>query len=123
MIDRVKLVIERFGYVFQANEDELLRYMIDAQTQRLKNEINDDEIPSELEHFLIDRIVSNFYSFKLSTGGLGVGFSFEEAVKSIKMGDTSYDFGDTVSAKDMFQSYIYALGKGEDYLCYRKLKW
>lgn len=123
MTDRVKLVIERFGYIFQTNEDELLRYMIDTETQRLKNELNDDEIPSELEYFLVERVVAAFYSFKLATGGLGEGFSFEEAVKSIKMGDTSYDFADVASAKDIFQSYISALGKGEEYLCYRKLKW
>lgn len=123
MLDKIKAFIKSLGYTIKDVDNSLIDYILDNETNRLKNDINQTEIPTELEYLLIERVVSAFFNMKISTNTLGDDFSFDEAVKSIKMGDTSYDFGNVSSQKDMFTNYINSLGKGSDYICYRKLKW
>lgn len=123
MLDKIKAFIKSLGYTVKDVDNSLIDYILDNETNRLKNDINQTEIPSELEYLLIERVVSAFFNMKISTNSLGDDFSFDEAVKSIKMGDTSYDFGNVSSQKDMFTNYINSLGKGSDYICYRKFKW
>ena len=123
MLDRIKDFIKFLGYKIKNVDNSLIDYILGNETDRLKNDINQAEIPEKLEFLLIERVVSAFFNMKISTNSLGDDFSFEEAVKSIKMGDTSYDFGDVSSQKDMFVNYINSLGKGSDYICYRKFKW
>ena len=123
MLDRIKDFIKFLGYKIKNVDNSLIDYILGNETDILKNDINQTEIPEKLEFLLIERVVSAFFNMKISTNSLGDDFSFEEAVKSIKMGDTSYDFGDVSSQKDMFVNYINSLGKGSDYICYRKFKW
>lgn len=123
MLDRIKDFIKFLGYKIKNVDNSLIDYILGNESDRLKNDINQTEIPEKLEFLLIERVVSAFFNVKISTNSLGDDFSFEEAVKSIKMGDTSYDFGDVSSQKDMFVNYINSLGKGSDYICYRKFKW
>lgn len=123
MLDRIKDFIKFLGYKFKDVDNSLIDYILGNETDRLKNDINQTEIPEKLEFLLIERVVSAFFNMKISTNSLGDDFSFEESVKLIKMGDTSYDFGDVSSQKDMFVNYINSLGKGSDYICYRKFKW
>ena len=123
MLDRIKDFIKFLGYKIKDVDNFLIDYILGNETDRLKNDINQTEIPEKLEFLLIERVVSAFFNMKISTNSLGDDFSFEESVKSIKMGDTSYDFGDVSSQKDMFVNYINSLGKGSDYICYRKFKW
>lgn len=123
MLDRIKDFIKFLGYKIKNVDNSLIDYILGNETDRLKNDINQTEIPEKLEFLLIERVVSAFFNMKISTNSLGDDFSFEESVKLIKMGDTSYDFGDVSSQKDMFVNYINSLGKGSDYICYRKFKW
>lgn len=123
MLDRIKDFIKFLGYKIKDVDNSLIDYILGNETDRLKNDINQTEIPEKLEFLLIERVVSAFFNVKISTNSLGDDFSFEESVKLIKMGDTSYDFGDVSSQKDMFVNYINSLGKGSDYICYRKFKW
>ncbi len=123
MLDRIKDFIKFLGYKIKNVDNSLIDYILGNETDILKNDINQTEIPEKLEFLLIERVVSAFFNMKISTNSLGDDFSFEESVKSIKMGDTSYDFGDVSSQKDMFVNYINSLGKGSDYICYRKFKW
>ena len=123
MLDRIKDFIKFLGYKIKDVDNSLIDYISGNETDRLKNDINQTEIPEKLEFLLIERVVSAFFNMKISTNSLGDDFSFEESVKLIKMGDTSYDFGDVSSQKDMFVNYINSLGKGSDYICYRKFKW
>lgn len=123
MLDRIKDFIKFLGYKIKDVDNSLIDYILGNETDRLKNDINKTEIPEKLEFLLIERVVSAFFNMKISTNSLGDDFSFEESVKLIKMGDTSYDFGDVSSQKDMFVNYINSLGKGSDYICYRKFKW
>lgn len=123
MLDRIKDFIKFLGYKIKDVDNSLIDYILGNETDRLKNDINQTEIPEKLEFLLIERVVSAFFNMKISTNSLGDDFSFEESVKLIKMGDTSYDFGDVSSQKDMFVNYINSLGKGSDYICYRKFKW
>lgn len=123
MLDRIKDFIKFLGYKIKDVDNSLIDYILGNETDRLKNDINQTEIPEKLEFLLIERVVSAFFNMKISTNSLGDDFSFEESVKLIKMGDTSYDFGDVSSQKDMFVNYINSLGNGSDYICYRKFKW
>ena len=123
MLDRIKDFIKFLGYKIKDVDNSLIDYILGNETDRLKNDINQTEIPEKLEFLLIERVVSAFFNMKISTNSLGDDFSFEESVKLIKMGDTSYDFGDVSSQKDMFVNYINSLGTGSDYICYRKFKW
>lgn len=123
MLEKVKAFIASLGYVLKDSDNSLIQYIIENEENRLKNDINQAEIPTELEFFLVERVVSAFFNMKISTNSLGDDFNFEDAIKSIKMGDTAYDFGSVTSFRDMFTNYINSLGKGRDYICFRKFKW
>lgn len=121
--DDVKTLINLLGYKFISSDDDLFYVIASREIERLNNDCNTMLVPKGLKEFLKERIVGAFYGFKISVNGLGEGFNFSEGVKQIQLGDASYTFADGASDKDMFNFYISKLQQGDDYLCYRKLKW
>lgn len=121
--DDVKTLINLLGYKFIISDDDLFYVIASREIERLNNDCNTTLIAEGLREFLKERIVGAFYGFKISVNGLGEDFAFSDAVKQIQLGDASYTFKDGASDKDMFNFYISKLQQGDDYLCYRKLKW
>ena len=121
--DNVKSYIKLYGYEITAEDNDLFYVIASREIERLNNDCNTTLIPEGLKEFLKERIVGAFYGFKMSVNGLGEGFNFAEGIKQIQLGDATYTFTDGASDKDMFNFYISKLQQGDDYLCYRKLKW
>lgn len=121
--DGVKNFIKLLGYEISEMDEDLLFVIASREIERLNNDCNTELVPEGLKEFLKERIVGAFYGFKMSVGGLGDNFNFTDAVKQITLGDATYEFKDGASDKDMFAFYISKLQQGDDYLCYRKLKW
>lgn len=121
--DSVKTFIKLYGYEITAEDNDLFYVIAAREIERLNNETNTELVPEGLKEFLKERILGAFYGFKISVGGLGDSFDFSDAVKQISLGDTTYIFKEGASAKEMFMFYINKLSEGDDYLCYRKLKW
>ncbi len=118
----IKENIEVLGYTFKTSDDSLFFFICEREIEKLKNDTNQNLVPIGLKNFLADRIISAFFNFKLSTNGLN-DFNYSQGIKQVTMGDTSYTFKDGMTEEDMFIYYINSLGKGDDYICYRKFKW
>lgn len=121
--DSVKTLIRLYGYEIAAEDNDLFYVIAAREIERLNNDANTELVPEGLKEFLKERIVGAFYGFKISVNGLGDGFDFSGAVKQIQLGDATYTFQDGASEKDMFTFHMNKLQQGDDYLCFRKLKW
>lgn len=121
--DSIKALIKLYGYEVTAEDNDLFYVIASREIERLNNDCNTELVPEGLKEFLKERIVGAFYGFKISVGGLGDSFDFSDAVKQISLGDATYTFKEEAGPKEMFMFYISKLSQGDDYLCYRKLKW
>lgn len=88
---------------------------------------NGNEIPEILDLRIIDRICSE-YLMKKKNAGLLEGFDYEQAVKTIKEGDTQIQFAseaDGTTPEERFNKLVDYLYKGFDkWICkYRKIRW
>ena len=88
---------------------------------------NGNEIPEILDLRIIDRICSE-YHIKKKNAGLLEGFDYEQAVKTIKEGDTQIQFAseaDGTTPEERFNKLVDYLYKGFDkWICkYRKIRW
>lgn len=100
----------------------ILRYVVNYC-----NLDNGNEIPEILDLRIIDRICSE-YLMKKKNAGLLEGFDYEQAVKTIKEGDTQIQFAieaDGTTPEERFNKLCDWLYKGFDkWVCkYRKIRW
>lgn len=119
--DRIKAI----GYAFKDADKYVLTFTANSEVEKFNNKCNTDYININLKYSLINAIVSEFYTLKLLTNGLGEEFNFEIAVKSLSEGDTSYTFDTNMTDEEKFKLLLSNLkaGSGSDYLCYRQIKW
>lgn len=100
----------------------ILRYVVNYC-----NLDNENEIPEILDLRIIDRICSE-YLMKKKNAGLLEGFDYEQAVKTIKEGDTQIQFAseaDGTTPEERFNKLVDYLYKGFDKWCakHRKIRW
>ena len=98
----------------------IIEYMIDAETQHILNDINQKELPSELQHVLVYRVIGSYITTNKNKFIEADG----EMASSIKMGDTEVQFKGT-DKSSRFQELATALsgyGRG-DLACFRRLRW
>lgn len=98
----------------------IIEYMIDAETQHIFNDINQKELPSELQHVLVYRVIGSY----ITTNKNKLIEADGEMASSIKMGDTEVQFKGT-DKESRLQELATALsgyGRG-DLACFRRLRW
>lgn len=100
----------------------ILRYVVNYC-----NLDNGNEIPEILDLRIIDRICSE-YLMKKKNAGMLEGFDYEQAVKTIKEGDTQIQFAseaDGTTPEERFNKLVDYLYKGFDkWICkYRRIRW
>ena len=69
----------------------IIEYVINAETQHILNDINQKELPSELQHVLVYRVIGSY----ITTNKNKLIEADGEMASSIKMGDTEVQFKGT----------------------------
>jgi hypothetical protein len=98
----------------------IIEYMIDAETQHILNDINQKELPSELQHVLVYRVIGSY----ITTNKNKLIEADGEMASSIKMGDTEVQFKgpDKASRLQELTTALSGYGRG-DLACFRRLRW
>lgn len=106
-MDTKKTVIELlkpFG-VEVAEDDFTLLFLIQSITQDILNYCNLKELPKELEHVVVRRVVANLLNSKLQTSGEG-SIEVEKGIKSITEGDVSVSYDTSLDKGVLISSFI-----------------
>ena len=98
-----------------------LAFAVNSVTEYIKNATNQLTVPEGLTFTAVDMVCGEFLQKRLDTDNLEE-FKVEQAIKTLKIGDTSTTF------KDGQSSGIHVListltGRKGDVLSHRKLKW
>lgn len=98
----------------------IIEYMIGAETQHILNDINQKELPSELQHVLVYRVIGSY----ITTNKNKLIEADGEMASSIKMGDTEVQFKgpDKASRLQELATALSGYGRG-DLACFRRLRW
>lgn len=98
----------------------IIEYMIDAETQHILNDINQKELPSELQHVLVYRVIGSY----ITTNKNKLIEADGEMASSIKMGDTEVQFKGTDKSSRLQElaNALSGYGRG-DLACFRRLRW
>lgn len=98
----------------------IIEYVINAETQHILNDINQVELPSELQHVLAYRVIG---SYIIANKNKLIGAD-GEMVSSIKMGDTEVQFkgSDKSTRLQELAAALSGYGRG-DLACFRQLRW
>ncbi|MDB8851652.1 MAG: hypothetical protein E6147_02940 [Peptostreptococcus sp.] len=125
-MDTKKTVIELlkpFG-VEVAEDDFTLLFLIQSITQDILNYCNLKELPKELEHVVVRRVVANLLNSKLQASGVG-SIEVEKGIKSITEGDVSVSYDTSLDKGVLISSFIKDnLNYGMDNLySFRDFRW
>lgn len=114
--------LEGFGIVVTMGDELVLRVLANKSEEYIKNRCNVSVIPDGLKCVYVDMVCSDYINEKYKLNQLD-GFSLDEAVKEVTMGDVSVSYGG-LSADDKFRSFIESLRPREgDLVCYRRIHW
>lgn len=107
--------------------DPLLEHAVNAVTERIKNETNQDEVPDGLHYLAVETALGYFLGWKKDAGQLE-GFDTDAAVKAIQEGDTRVEYA-IGSGSSTPESRLDALigylrnGRVKEFIRYRRLLW
>lgn len=118
MLDDVKKRLEALGFTVTDADTWVLQFCCDKVTNHILNNCNLSVVPDGLREIAIDLACGEYLNGKYNAGQL----EYETAVKNIKLGDTSVDFGG--SDADLIKNLINSLiGREIDFAAYRTFKW
>ena len=107
------------GYVATDDDDVLIKYIAENETQHILNDTAQDVMPEELVPVLRDYVVGRFIQIRkadiIGSDGLAV-------FKSLSEGDVSVTFGGS-TAEARLDELIATLTKERDLKCFRKFRW
>lgn len=118
----IDLTVERLGsWEMKEIQPFELAFAVNSVTEYIKNATNQLTVPEGLTFTAVDMVCGEFLQKRLDTDNLEE-FKVEQAIKTLKIGDTSTTF------KDGQSSGIHIListltGRKGDVLSHRKLKW
>lgn len=125
MTEKLIKRLSDLGYTYDETKDEgLLTFTLGAVENQIKNRINASVIPAELLEVEIDMVCGEFLKLKKSTKQL-TEFHFEQAIASIKEGDTTVTFLNGASPEQQFDMLLNLMINGHeaDFIRHRKLVW
>ena len=98
----------------------IIEYVINAETQHILNDINQKELPSELQRVLVYRVIGSY----IITNKNKLIEVDGEMASSIKMGDTEVQFKGTDKSSRLQELATVLSGYGRgDLACFRRLRW
>lgn len=127
--DAVKDRLKSLGYEVKADDEFALTFCVEKVRSTIKNEINWQDVPEELEHIAVDMAAGEFLlSKKTFAPNDLVGFDLDYAVKQIQTGDTNTVFatgeGSLTPEQRLtaFINYLLSYGKAE-FNSFRRIRW
>ena len=125
----VKDRLKSFGYEVKADDEFALTFCVEKVRSTIKNEINWQDVPEELEHIAVDMTVGEILLSKktFSPDDLA-NFDLDYAVKQIQTGDTNTVFaiGSGCLTPEQrlttFINYLLSYGKNE-FNSFRRVRW
>lgn len=128
MEDFKRMVLEKLK-LFKIAEAENVEYFLQKALSSINNFTNQsysfESIPNGLKFILVDKAVGEILNFKKLNGELE-NFDFSSVLKSIKEGDTTETYSDTVKTpEELFDFIVMNLLSGSDkeLYRYRRLLW
>lgn len=123
-IQDIIIRLASLNYTYEPTDQDALEFSTEKTTQMLLNRVNLDEVPDGLKYILIDLICADFLRLKKGMGQL-TDTDLDGVAKSIRLGDTSVEFGDGETASARFDKAIDYLWNGheEDIIRYRVMLW
>lgn len=123
-----EMVIEKLK-LFKIDEATSIEYFLNKALSSINNFTNQnytfDNIPDGLKYILADKAVGEILNFKKLNGELK-DYDFSSVLKSIKEGDTTETYSDTVKTpEELFEFMLNNLlvGKDNELYRYRRLQW
>ena len=123
-----EMVIEKLK-LFKIDEATSIEYFLNKALSSINNFTNQnyrfDSIPEGLKYILVDKAVGEILNFKKLNGELK-DYDFSSVLKSIKEGDTTETYSDTVKTpEELFEFMLNDLliGKDNELYRYRRLQW
>ena len=123
-----EMVIEKLK-LFKIDEATSIEYFLNKALSSINNFTNQnytfDSIPDGLKYILADKAVGEFLNFKKLNGELK-DYDFSSVLKSIKEGDRTETYSDTVKTpEELFEFMLNDLliGKDNELYRYRRLQW
>lgn len=123
-----EMVIEKLK-LFKIDEATGIEYFLNKALSSINNFTNQnytfDNIPDGLKYILADKAVGEILNFKKLNGELK-DYDFSSVLKSIKEGDTTETYSDTVKTpEELFEFMLNDLliGKDNELYRYRRLQW
>lgn len=122
-INKVIELIDPFGINLSA-DDFYLVFAIESTIQDVLNFCNLKEIPKELEHVVIRRVLTKILDFKLQTSGAD-SINIEKGIRSITEGDVSISYDTSLDRGVLLSKFIKeGLNYGMDNLySFRDFRW
>lgn len=129
MLEKVKIRLQSFGYVFKDGDEVILSFSIEKVTNTIKNDCNVSEIPDGLMNIAIDMAAGEFLTVKKTFSPNDIaGLDLDYAVKQLQEGDKNTVFATgegSLTAEQRLNNLLnYLLAHGRDeFSCYRRLRW
>lgn len=127
--EAVKERLKSFGYEVKADDEFALIFCVEKVRSTIKNEINWQDVPEELEHIAVDMAVGEFLLSKKTFAPNDLeGIDLEYAVKQIQTGDTNTVFAIGEGSLTPEQrltaciNYLLSYGKNE-FNSFRRIRW
>lgn len=129
MLEKVKIRLQSFGYVFKDGDEVILSFSVEKVTNTIKNDCNVSEIPDGLMNIAIDMAAGEFLTVKKTFSPNDIaGLDLDYAVKQLQEGDKNTVFATgegSLTAEQRLNNLLnYLLAHGRDeFSCYRRLRW
>ena len=120
--DKVIELLKNIGYEYSEDDYSLLVFCIDKVVSELNSRCHVKKLPKGLFESARERVCGEFLYLLKTTGKLEE-FDLEQAVSSVKVGDTSVNFSGT-SSDEAFNVMLNRLRcSGEELIkCFRKIQ-
>lgn len=118
MIEDVKKRLEAMG--FTVTDEWVLSFICGKVENHIKNNCNVPAVPEGLREVAVDLACGEYLYGKFNAGQL----DYEQAVKSIKAGDTDVTYADGLSDAELISKLINDMRSRElDFAAYRCIAW
>lgn len=122
MVDKVIELLKSMGYEYSVDDAFLLEFCVDKVVTDFKSRCHTKTLPEGLEDSAVQRACGEFLATLKATGHLEE-FNIEQAVSSIKLGDTSVSYGGTSPEADFENLLTRLRNSGEELIrCFRKIQ-
>ena len=126
MLETVKTRLSTFGYTVTSTDENLINILIEKVIAEIKLACNISDVPADQKPLVVDIVAGEFLRHKKAIGDDLGDINLEAMAKSVKLGDTTVDFGNASSPESQFDSFMGSLINGNKALLtasLRRLDW